>query len=101
MSIEITDERMTSDQTWHWAFPKVAGEPYGEWAVTWLRDRCITRNQAITAMTLAETVASLQEKGGTAVVDHTHRMWPFIDGWAAELGLTGPDAVVRLSEVQK
>ncbi len=32
------------------------------------------------------------------MVDHTHRLWPHVDGWAAELGLTGPDAVVRASE---
>jgi hypothetical protein len=32
------------------------------------------------------------------VVDHTHRLWPHIDAWAGELGLTGPDAVVRVSD---
>jgi len=36
--------------------------------------------------------------GRTTVVDHTHRLWPHVDAWAAELGLTGPDAVARASE---
>jgi len=27
-----------------------------------------------------------------------HRLWPHIEGWAAELGLTGTDAIARISQ---
>ena len=27
-----------------------------------------------------------------------HRLWPHIQGWAAELGLTGPEAVAAASQ---
>jgi hypothetical protein len=29
--------------------------------------------------------------------DHTDKDWPFIDGWAEELGLSGPAAVGKIS----
>ncbi len=45
--------------------------------VTWLPGRVRTRNQAATAMVLAETVA-----GGAG--DHTDERWLFIEGWANE-----------------
>lgn len=48
--------------------------------MTWLPGRVLTRNQAITAMVLAETVA-----GG--IGDHTDKRWLFIEGWADELGI--------------
>jgi hypothetical protein len=49
-------------------------------------------------MVLTEAVAQMQAEGLSSVVDHAHPMWRFIDSWAAELGLTGPDALVRVSE---
>ena len=49
----------------------------------------LTRNQAITAMVLAETVA-----GG--IGDHTDKRWLFIESWANELGMTGTDAVGKI-----
>ena len=98
MSVTITDERMTDDQTRHWAVPVTEGESYGQWVVSWLPDQHITRNQAITALNLAGAVATMQEEGRHVVVDHGHRLWPQIDQWASELGLTGPDAMVRVSE---
>ena len=52
--------------------------------------RALTRNQAITAMVLAETVA-----GGLG--DHTDKRWLFIKSWADELGMTGADAVGKIS----
>jgi hypothetical protein len=58
--------------------------------VTWLPGRILTRSQAITAMVLAETVA-----GG--IGDHTDKRWLFIEGWANELGITGADAVGKIS----
>ncbi len=93
MSIQIADAEMTSDQTRH----RAARRPDGVWVLSWLPDRPLDRDQAVTGMTLAEAVASMQDEGRTAVVDHTHQLWPHIDGWASELGLTGPDAVVRAS----
>ena len=86
MNIKITDEAMTSDTTPHSTRPAGDG-----WAVTWLPGRVLTRKQAITAMVLAETVA-----GG--IGDHTDKRWLFIEGWAAnELGITGADAVGKIS----
>ena len=41
-------------------------------------------------MVLAETVA-----GG--VGDHTDKQWLFIEEWANELGITGADAVGKIS----
>jgi len=85
VNIRITDEAMTSDTTPHSA--RLAGDG---WAVTWLPGRVLTHNQAITAMVLAETVA-----GG--IGDHTDKRWLFIESWADELGMTGADAVSKIS----
>ncbi len=85
MNIKIIGEAMTSDTTPHSARPDGDG-----WAVTWLPGRVLTRNQAITAMVLAETVA-----GGPC--DHTDKQWLFIESWANELGMTGADAVGKIS----
>ena len=46
----------------------------------------LDRNSAITAMVLADTTADERVREG-------HRLWPHIQGWAAELGLTATDAV--------
>ena len=42
-------------------------------------------------MTLADTAAQTGLHQG-------HRLWPHIQSWAAELGLTAPDAITRASE---
>ena len=76
---------MTSDTT-----PHSARAEGGGWTVTWLPGRVLTRNQATTAMVLVETVA-----GG--VGDHTDKQWLFIEEWANELGITGADAVGKIS----
>jgi hypothetical protein len=85
VNIKITDQAVTSDTTPHRTRPDGDG-----WAVTWLPGRVLTRNQAITAMVLAETVA-----GGLG--DHTDKRWLFIESWANELGITGADAVGKIS----
>jgi hypothetical protein len=59
--------------------------------VSWLPGRTLDRNTAITAMILADTAADQHVREG-------HRLWPHIQGWAAELGLTGPDAVAAASQ---
>ena len=56
MATKITDSEMTSDQTRHTA-AAVSGSRYGSWTVTWLPGTCLSYNQAITAMTIAEEQA--------------------------------------------
>ncbi len=88
MTLTINDTAMTSDQTAHTARQTPSG--YG-WEVSWLPGRTLDRNAAITAMVLADAV-------GKGDLDSGHRLWPHIEGWAAELGLTGHDAVARASQ---
>lgn len=89
MSIRITDEDMHSTATRH-----AARLAEGGWTVTWLPGRMLTRNQAITAMTIAEQTGIHE----TCVPGPGDRIWPHIKGWGAELGLSGPEAVTRASE---
>ena len=88
MTLTLTDTTMTSDQTAHTARLAPGGQHL--WEVSWLPGRTLDRTSAITAMTLA---AHASEHG----LNEQHRLWPFIQGWAAELGLTGSDAVDRVS----
>ena len=53
--------------------------------------RLLDRNTAITAMTLADTAAEHDLHDG-------HPLWPHIQSWAAELGLTAPGALSRVSQ---
>ena len=96
MGTKITDTDMTSDQTRHTAavVPGVVieGGPTA-WSVSWLPGRLLLRNQAITAMVIAEVVVTHADD----LADNQHKMWLFIDGWAAELGITGPHAVAEAS----
>jgi hypothetical protein len=87
MTLTINDTTMTSDQTAHSA-QRAPGRHL--WEVSWLPGRVLDRNSAVTAMTLAELA-------GEADLNERHRRWPFIENWAAELGLTGSDAVDRVS----
>ncbi len=59
--------------------------------MSWLPGQTLDRNTAITAMILADTAAETDLREG-------HRLWPHIQGWAAELGLTGPEAVAAASQ---
>jgi hypothetical protein len=77
---------MTSPATPHTATATGDG-----WQVSWLPGRTLTRNQATTAMVIANIV------GGRGVSLSDDPTWPFLDNWAAELGLSGPDAVARVS----
>jgi hypothetical protein len=87
MTLTINDATMTSDQTAHTA-RLTPGQHL--WEVSWLPGRALDRNSAITAMTLADIT-------GEHGLSERHQLWPFIQGWAAELGLTGSDAVNRVS----
>jgi hypothetical protein len=80
---------MTSDQTLHPA-RKAPGRQPG-WEVSWLPGQIMDRNTAITAMTLADIAGEGDPHQG-------HRLWPHIESWAAELGLTGSDAIASASQ---
>jgi len=88
MTLTINDTTMTSDQTPHTA--RQAPSRRG-WEVSWLPGQILDRNTAITAMILADTAAEQDLHEG-------HRLWPFIQGWAEEVGLTAPDAIARASQ---
>jgi hypothetical protein len=88
MSLTITDTAMTSDRTAHTA--RHAPDRSG-WEVSWLPGQTLDRNTAITAMTLADTAAEPD-------LHHGHRLWPHIQSWAGELGLTAPDAIARTAQ---
>nr|WP_042198356.1 hypothetical protein [Kibdelosporangium sp. MJ126-NF4]CEL23346.1 hypothetical protein [Kibdelosporangium sp. MJ126-NF4]CTQ94508.1 hypothetical protein [Kibdelosporangium sp. MJ126-NF4] len=88
MSLRITDTAMTSTATEHTA--RLVDAELGLWTVTWLGDRYqLGRNQAISAMTLAEAVA-----GG---VSPSSPEWPHVVGWANELGLAAQWAADRIT----
>ena len=89
MTLTIYDTTMTSDQTAH-AARRAPGRQH-LWEVSWLPGRALDRNSAITAMTLADLA-------GQGDLNEQHQLWPFIATWAAELGLTGPDAINRASQ---
>jgi hypothetical protein len=89
MTLTINDTTMTGDQTAHTAW--LAPGSQHRWAVSWLPGRALDRNRAITAMTLADHV-------GEEDLNERHRLWPFIQSWAAELGLTGSDAINRATQ---
>jgi len=80
---------MTSDQNLHTA-RQAPGRPH-QWEVSWPPGQILDRNTAITAMVLADIAGSGDLREG-------HRLWPHIQGWAAELGLTGPDAIAQASQ---
>ncbi len=88
MTLTIHDTTMTSDQTAHTA--RQAPSRNG-WEVSWLPGQTLDRNTAITAMTLADLT-------GEGDLHEGHRLWPHVQGWAAELGLTGPEAVAAASQ---
>ena len=88
MTLKIDDTAMTSDRTAHSARQSSSGRG---WEVSWLPGQTLDRNTAITAMILADTAAERDLAEG-------HRLWPHIQSWAGELGLTAPEAIARASE---
>ena len=89
MTLTINGTTMTSDQTAHTARQAPGRQHLRE--VSWLPGRVLDRNRAITAMVLAD-------QAGACDLNERHRLWPHIEGWAAELGQTGLDAVNRVSQ---
>ena len=89
MALTINDTTMTSDHTPHTA--RQAPGHQHEWQVSWLPGQTLDRNTAITAMTLADTTTEPGLREG-------HQLWPHIQSWAQELGLTAPDAIARAAQ---
>jgi hypothetical protein len=88
MTLTINDTTMTSDRSDCTA--RRAPDRNG-WEVSWLPSQLLDRNTAITAMILADTAAEPD-------LHNSHGLWPHIQSWAAELGLTVPDALSRASQ---
>lgn len=88
MALTIGDEAMSSDRTAHTA----GREPGKEhrWEVSWLPGRHLDRNSAITAMVLADLT-------GPGDIRPGHHLWPHVEGWAAELGLTAPNVLAAVA----
>jgi len=89
VALTINDATMTSDQTAHTA--QQAPGPQPGWEVSWFPGQLLDRNTAITAMTVADIV-------GEHDIHEGHRLWPPIQSWAAELGLTGHDAIALAAQ---
>ena len=88
MTVTITDTAMTSDRSGCTA--RHSPDRNG-WEVSWLPGQVLDRNTAITAMTLADTAAEHD-------LHDRHPLWPHIQSWAEELGLTAPGALSRVSQ---
>ena len=88
MTLTINDTTMTSDHTAHTARHSA---DWNGWEVSWLPGQILDRNTAITAMTLADTAAERE-------LHERHRLWPHIQDWAGELGLTAPEAIAKASQ---
>ena len=89
-ALRISDELITSTDTPHvaWRRPDAAAGERAAWAVSWLPLRLLTRRQALVAMMLAEAVSR-----GIGPDDQQR-----VESWAHELGLTGPEAIDRLTD---
>jgi hypothetical protein len=91
MTLTIQDDSISSDQTGHTA--RLAPGQERAWHVSWLPGRLMDRDTAINAMVLADAVA-------VGDVHTGHRLWPHVEGWAAELGLTAHDALAWAAQPQ-
>lgn len=91
MTIHPTDDEITSSVT-----PHTATRCPGGWAVTWLGDRTVDRNRAVTAMLLAEEAVTASR--GNPLSDETLKSCRLIEDLAAELGLTGEQAIDMVRE---
>jgi hypothetical protein len=89
MPLTINDTTLTSDQNPHTA-RQAPGRPHQR-KVSWLPGQILDRTTANTAMLLAAVTARGDLHQG-------HRLWPRIQCWAAELGLTGPEAIAQATE---
>lgn len=88
MSLIPTSTVVSSTATRHLAWANAAETA---WFVTYLGVRLVNRDQAVTAVTLAELV----DAGASGP---KHRDWPLLAGLASELGITADDAVRLIKE---
>ena len=88
MALNIQPDGITSDRTIHTALP--ATDARRLWEVSWLPSRLASRDNAIIAMALADLV-------GSGDMDAGHWIWPHVQGWAAELDLTGHEALTQIA----
>lgn len=100
MTLKIDDDLITSPDTQHVAvrITKTA------WLVTWLRhDHRLNRNQAITAMMIASTVAATRRQIVTIAgpLDRKDPIFTHVNSWAGELGLDGTSAALWVAEARK
>jgi hypothetical protein len=89
MALKILDDSMSSDRSPHTA--RLLPGAQHTWEVSWLPCRHLNRNEAITAMVLADVTVDGDMRPG-------HRLWPHVGGWAAELGMTASDALSRTAD---
>jgi hypothetical protein len=86
MALTLLDDTMTSDRSTHTA-RLTPGEEH-MWEVSWLPGRQLSRDDAITAMVLADAAGPGEMHAG-------HWLWGHVEGWAAELGMTGSDVLAQ------
>ena len=91
--LTITRSDMTSDTTRHTARAWPVPDEPTLWSVTWLPGRALTRNQAITAMTIAEFVISRADQ----LANMLSPAWNHLANWADELGITPERALMLAS----
>lgn len=92
-TLAIDDDAMISDTTPHFAVSWPVDDEPTLWSVSWLPGRALTRDQAITAMTIAEMVVERAH----ILADPQAKLWWHMEGWAEELGLTVSTAVEQAS----
>jgi hypothetical protein len=87
VAIEVVSaSMMTSDETTHMA--RCVGGDW--WVVSWLPGRTLSGQQAVTAMTIATTVATHDVP--------TEVEWAMLDDLALDLGLTAREAVFMVAQ---
>ena len=94
-TLTITGSEMTSDTTRHTAeLVKLPSPLTGySWQVTWLPGQHLTRDEAITAMTIAEFVITHR----SALADVLSPAWSHLAAWADEIGITPERALALVS----
>jgi hypothetical protein len=84
VSILLTPTGIVSDATVHAA--RLSDEGWGEgWEVTWLPGHVLSRNQAFTAVAIAELAAATPQH---ARDDPAATFWTLLNDWAIEVCLT-------------
>lgn len=79
------------------AFAAPAADRPGRWVVSWMDGvggPTVSRNQAITAVTLAEHIGTHPRGECTQLCPH----WVFVESWSAELGLTAAEVVDAVND---